>query len=105
MQAATLMQKQHTGLDHKFYFPGYVWITLAWYRDNWWTESVSLDYLPECPDQMLGEFLFQSIGILQANSAEDADAPTDVYLVSFINDYVMEIRLLITSIYNIYIYI
>lgn len=80
MQAA-LLQRQN---DVTLHVPGYVWITLGWYRDNWWTRAVSQDELPQCTDDLLEPLLYQSIGIQQSNSAEDNNTPTDVNLVSYI---------------------
>ena len=67
--------------DPQFYTPGYVWITLGWYRDLWWTEDVSRDVIPGCDDSVLEPFLNQTLGIQQPHSALDEDAPTDVNLV------------------------
>lgn len=69
--------------DLRFYFPGYVWITLGWYSDQWWTAEVANDPLTDCRDEQLEElFLPQTLGILQANSASDEKAQTDVMLVN-----------------------
>jgi len=64
-----------------FYVQGYVWITLGWYGDNWWTETVSKDRLPECSDTLLEQFLLQSVAVQELNLALDLTAPTDVNLV------------------------
>lgn len=63
------------------YVPEYVWITLGWYRDQWWSEEISQDTLPNCTDSILEPLLSRTIGIQEANSPSDRDAPTDVYLV------------------------
>lgn len=65
----------------QFYVPGYVWITLGWYRDQWWTETVSQDIIPGCTDDVLEPLISQSIGIQQTNSAPDRNAATNVNLV------------------------
>ena len=68
--------------DPQYYVPGYVWITLGWYRDQWWTEDVSQDIIPGCDDATLEPLIDQTIGIQQTNSAPDKQAPTDVILVN-----------------------
>ena len=67
--------------EAEFYVPGYVWITLGWYGDNWWTETVAQDSLPECSDNSLKQLLLQSVAIQELNLALDLTAPTDVNLV------------------------
>lgn len=64
--------------------PGYVWITLGWYRDQWWTETVSQDEIEGCSDSVIESLLYQSIAIQEANSAADVNARTDVNLVNII---------------------
>lgn len=70
--------------DLKFYVSGYVWITLGWYHDQWWTEDVSQDVIPGCSDILLEPLMSQTISIQQANSAPDINAPTDVNLVNYL---------------------
>lgn len=79
LQAANL---QDENPDPQLYVPGYVWITLGWYRDQWWTEEVSREIIPGCDDTTLEPLINQTIGIQQANSAPDRQAPTDVNLVN-----------------------
>ena len=60
---------------------GYVWITLGWYQDQWWTEAISQDILLGCNDSLIEPLMIQMIAVQQANFALDEDAPTDVNLV------------------------
>lgn len=68
--------------DPAFFVQGYVWITLGWYHEGWWTENISGDDIPGCNDSMIEVLLYQTLAIRQANSAPDGTAPTDVNLVS-----------------------
>jgi hypothetical protein len=68
-------------MENSKYTPGYVWITLGWYHDQWWTEHVSQDYITNCTDESLEPLVNRAIGIQQENFAQDENAPTSVNLV------------------------
>ena len=71
----------NVGATPDMFVPEYVWITLGWYRDRWWSEEISQDNLPNCTDSILEPLLSRTIGIQEANSPPDRNAPTDVNLV------------------------
>ena len=86
-------------------YPRYVWITLGWYPDFWWTQGtcaillnhfISLSPSPSllsvevagrdprvtCSDDELRRMLEYSLVINNLPTADDIDATTDVGLVS-----------------------
>ena len=65
----------------EFHYPGYVWITPAWYRDNWWKEEVAKDSEIPCSNQDLEQFILNTLSIQISNSTTDPSSPTDVNLV------------------------
>ena len=79
MQAATAKEGE---ADPRFAYDKYVWITLGWYRDGWWrVERLRDNLVTNCTDKDVEQFLPQSLGIIQANTADNTTAETDVELV------------------------
>ena len=61
-------------------FPRYVWITYAWYRDEWWTSAVN-DEPIRCSEDELVQLLRLSLAIEIVPVPDDPNAVTDVNLV------------------------
>ena len=68
--------------DPAFHYRSYVWITLGWYRHQWWTVDVAQDDQVNCTDAELDTLLERSIAVQYFPTAENRTAPTDVSLVS-----------------------
>ena len=62
-------------------YPRYVWITYAWYQDQWWTSAVNGDPI-RCSDDELSQLLVQSLAIEVLPVADDPDDKTKVGVVS-----------------------
>lgn len=65
-------------VNMEFRYEQYVWITLGWYGEEWWT--LSNDSV-NCTDQDVEQFLPNTIALFHANTADNESAPTDVLLV------------------------
>ena len=78
MQAANSLT---VGPRPEFHFPGYVWITPAWYGDNWWKEDIAKDFEIPCSDQDLEQFILNTLAIQISNGTTDPSSLTDVNLV------------------------
>lgn len=61
-------------------YPQYVWITYAWYQDQWWTSAVNNDPI-RCSEDELVQLLRLSLAIEIVPVPDDLDAQTDVGLV------------------------
>ena len=63
---------------------GYVWLSYAWYPDDWWTEPANrTSYVPDtCSRGELEEMLEYSIVIDHYAFVEDKDENTSVGLAS-----------------------
>ena len=61
-------------------YPQYVWITYAWYQEEWWTSAVNNDPI-RCSEDELVQLLRLSIGIEIIPVPDDPSAQTDVGLV------------------------
>lgn len=69
----------------EFVYDKYVWITLGWYRDDWWkAERQGDDVVTNCTDEDVEQFLPNSIAIIQANTAENTTGETNVDLVRLV---------------------
>lgn len=69
----------------------YVWITLGWYRDNWWKVERTTDkVITNCTDEDVEQFLIRSVGIVQANEAENVNGETDVQLVRLYSHHITQ---------------
>lgn len=62
----------------------YVWITLGWYTEGWWRVEREQDPTLNCTDADVEQFLPNTVAILQANTADNASATTDVLLVRYL---------------------
>lgn len=62
-------------------YPRYVWITYAWYREEWWTSAIN-DEPIRCSEDELVQLLRLSIAIEIVPVSGDPNAKTDVGLVS-----------------------
>lgn len=71
----------------EYHYPGYVWITPGWYRDNWWREEVAEDSEIPCSDLDLEQFILNTLSIQISNGTKDPSSPTDVNLVRQINNH------------------
>lgn len=75
MQAANSLSDDP---NPEYHYPGYVWITPGWYKDNWWREEVAEDPTIPCSNQDLEPF---TLSIQISNGISDPSSPTDVNLV------------------------
>ena len=66
----------------EFQYEKYVWITIGWYGEDWWKTERMTDDAINCTDSDVEQFLPNTLAILQANTAENSSATTDVDLVS-----------------------
>lgn len=84
IMSCAYMQAANSLLDDsnpEYHYPGYVWITPGWYRDNWWREEVARDSEIPCSDQDLEQFILNILSIQISNGTTDPSSPTDVNLV------------------------
>ena len=70
------------------HYPGYIWITLGWYQDDWWRGGVASDDSIRCTSEDLEPFIRRTLSIQIDNSSA---SQTDVGLVSQENKYVVEL--------------
>lgn len=68
-----------TNPNPEHHYPGYVWITLGWYRDDWWTEA---DDQIMCSNSDIEPFIRNTFSIQIGNGSFDASADTNVAIVS-----------------------
>ena len=61
-------------------YPRYVWITYAWYQEEWWTAAINNDTI-SCEEEELATFLRQSLAIEVVPVPDNRDAMTEVGLV------------------------
>ena len=61
-------------------YPRYVWITFAWYQDEWWTSVANNDPI-RCNDDELAVLLRQSLAIETVPVPDDPNARTEEGLV------------------------
>ena len=66
----------------ELYYPSYVWITLGWYADRWWTQEVANDPTVNCTDAQFETLLRRTLAIQQLPTAENRTGSTNVSLVS-----------------------
>ena len=78
MQAA---YNHRTSPNAEHHYPGYVWITLGWYRDDWWRESVARDDQTQCSDEDLEPLIRNTFSIQLGNATVDRSTTTDVGIV------------------------
>ena len=64
------------------HYPGYVWITLGWYRDDWWRETATSDDDIQCSDEDLEPLIRNALSIQLGNTTMNTSVPTDVGMVS-----------------------
>ena len=79
-----LQAAREVNTNPAFHFPGYIWITLGWYHERWWTAEVAQDPAVDCLDKELETVLPQMFGILFGNTflqGNNVDIETDVSLV------------------------
>ena len=87
-------------------YPRYVWITYAWYQDEWWTSAVNNEPI-ECSDDELAQLLRQSLAIEVIPVPENPAAETNVGVVRFkhvesISSYcIVLLRCCLTSLYTL----
>lgn len=81
MQAA---YNQRTNPNPAHHYPGYVWITLGWYRHDWWREAVANDSQIQCSDKYLEPFIRNTFSIQLGNATLDTSTTTDVGIVSLL---------------------
>ena len=62
-------------------FPRYVWITYAWYQDQWWTSVVNVEP-KRCEDREIVQLLRLSLAIEAMPTPDNFRAENDVALVS-----------------------
>ena len=62
---------------------GYLWLTFAWYPDEWWTEPANrTNYNPvTCPQDVLESMIEHSIIIDHYAYVQDKNSSTDVGIV------------------------
>lgn len=65
-------------------YPRYVWITYAWYQDQWWTSGVNNEPI-RCSEDELVQLLRLSLAIEIVPVPDDPSAQTDVGLVRWIH--------------------
>ena len=70
---------QRTSPNPEHHYPGYVWITLGWYQDDWWREGVASNDTIQCSDADLEPFIRRTFSIQIGNSSA---SQTNVGLVS-----------------------
>lgn len=75
-QAARALREDKSSPEFKY--ERYVWITLGWYGEEWWTLT---NNTANCTNQDVEQFLPNTIAVLQANMARNDSATTDVQLV------------------------
>ena len=61
-------------------YPRYVWITYAWYEDEWWTSDENSEPI-DCDENELAQMLRQSLAVEVVPVPDDRDAETDVGVV------------------------
>lgn len=76
------VERAREEFDPAFHYRSYVWITLGWYREQWWKAEVAQDSQVNCTDAELEQLLERTIAIQQFPVAENRTVPTDVSLVS-----------------------
>ena len=69
-------------------FPHYVWITYAWYQDQWWTSAVNIEPT-RCEDREIVQLLRLSLAIEAMPTRDNIHAENDVALVSM--EYTMHV--------------
>lgn len=72
-------------------YPQYVWITYAWYQDEWWTSAVNNDPIM-CSEDELVQLLRFSVGIETIPVSDNPNAQTDVGLVRTTKSYCIKAR-------------
>ena len=86
-------QQNAAGVDPSHYYPQYVWITLGWYPQQWWTRGVTpdgqyTDMFAICSDAALEGMLHRALSVNHRPQPLNSTGKTDVYYVSnplFIN--------------------
>jgi len=76
------VERAQEEFDPAFHYRSYVWITLGWYREQWWKAEVAQDNQVNCTDAELEQLLERTIAIQQFPVAENRTVPTDVSLTS-----------------------
>jgi hypothetical protein len=73
---------------------GYLWLSYAWYPDEWWTEPANrTNYEPVvCPQQVLESMIEHSIIIDHYAYVPDKNSSTDVGIVCTSWSNCMELR-------------
>ena len=80
--AREMRQAEEEDFDPRFHHASYVWLTLGWYREGWWTAEVVNDTLtPNCSSEDLAAFISRTVGIQQFPTADNDTTETDVQLV------------------------
>ena len=82
LHALQAAYNQRINPNPEHHYPGYVWITLGWYRDDWWRERVAGDNQIRCSDIDLEPFMRNTFSLQLGNSTLDTSAETNVGLVS-----------------------
>ena len=62
-------------------YPRYVWITYAWYQEEWWMSAVSDDLQIRCSEDELVQQLRLSLAVQIVPVPDNPNAQTDVGLV------------------------
>ena len=60
-------------------YPGYVWITYAWYQHEWWSSATI-----RCDEEELAQMLRYSLSLGGVPLTKDPEVQTDVGLVRIV---------------------